>query len=310
MTISNSVITNNTAAGGAGGIGNANGGTVTVTNSTITSNTANDGDGGGIANQPAGSSLTVAGSTIDGNTASGAGGGIFIDSTTTATVANSTISENSADGSGGGLLNAGTATIANVTVSGNSGFNGGGINNTGTATVTNVTVSGNDAAQFGGGLDGLGTETLVNSIVAGNTGAVGDDLADVIEVTTTSLIGVPAGKTLADILDPAGLADNGGPTLTIALVAAAGNPAVDTATSAACAAAPVNGVDQRGFPRPSACDMGAYEIQPTPAPSLPNAAVAMPPSRGSWTALGIAVLLIGALGVLAVANVGVVRRRG
>jgi hypothetical protein len=55
--------------------------------------------------------------------------------------------------------------------------------------------------------------------------------------------------------------------------------------------------------------MGAYEIQPTPAPSLPNAAVAGPATTGSWTALGFAVLLIGALGVLAVANLRVVRRR-
>jgi hypothetical protein len=67
----------------------------------------------------------------------------------------------------------------------------------------------------------------------------------------------------------AALAGNGGPTLTHALVP--GSPAIDVAPSADCAAPPVNGVDQRGFPRnfdgdgvPSAneCDAGSFEFQP------------------------------------------------
>ena len=78
----------------------------------------------------------------------------------------------------------------------------------------------------------------------------------------TSVIGVPAGMTLADILVPAGLADNGGPTQTIALALVAGNPAIDTG-SATCVEAPVSLLDQRGMsrlPGPS-CDIGAYEAQ-------------------------------------------------
>jgi hypothetical protein len=123
---------------------------------------------------------------------------------------------------------------------------------------------------------------------------------------TTSLIGVPSGLTLADILDPAGLADNGGPTSTIALVQGAANPAIDTATSAVCAAAPVNAVDQRGLPRPAACDIGAFEIQPP----LPDAAMATPSPLGSWAASGFAALLLGSLAVLAFVNVrGTARRR-
>jgi hypothetical protein len=69
---------------------------------------------------------------------------------------------------------------------------------------------------------------------------------------------------------PAGLANNGGPTQTIALLD--GSPAIDAIPLADCAdqASPLNPVitDQRSFPRPDAgkafCDIGAYEVQDTP----------------------------------------------
>jgi len=66
---------------------------------------------------------------------------------------------------------------------------------------------------------------------------------------------VPVGKTLADILVPAGLAANGGPTQTHALLA--GSPAID-AGSPDC---PPPFFDQRGIVRPqgAACDIGAFE---------------------------------------------------
>jgi hypothetical protein len=57
-----------------------------------------------------------------------------------------------------------------------------------------------------------------------------------------------------------GLADNGGPTPTLAL--AAGSPAIDAGDDVVCAADPVNGLDQRGVVRPQGthCDIGAYEL--------------------------------------------------
>jgi hypothetical protein len=69
------------------------------------------------------------------------------------------------------------------------------------------------------------------------------------------------------------LADNGGPTLTVALLA--GSPAINSGNNAVCASPPVNGVDQRGVARPigTACDVGAFEsplgnsVTPTPTPS-------------------------------------------
>jgi hypothetical protein len=51
------------------------------------------------------------------------------------------------------------------------------------------------------------------------------------------------------------LADNGGPTLTHALLP--GSPAIDTAETAACPA-----TDQRGIVRDAACDIGSYEFVP------------------------------------------------
>ena len=51
------------------------------------------------------------------------------------------------------------------------------------------------------------------------------------------------------------LADNGGPTLTHALLP--GSPAINAGNNAVC---PVT--DQRGVARDAACDVGAYEFVP------------------------------------------------
>ena len=110
---------------------------------------------------------------------------------------------------------------------------------------------------------------LRNTIVAGNVGPTGPDIVANTLTKTASIVGIPKGLTLADILDPAGLADNGGPTQTIALVDAIDNPALEFGDPAICAAKPVGGVDQRGEPRPAgACDIGAFEL-PTPVTRSP-----------------------------------------
>jgi hypothetical protein len=132
--------------------------------------------------------------------------------------------------------------------------------------ILNSTISGNSAAAVGGlYIDPHGTSTIRNSVIAGNEGVFNtDDLFDGEGTATigNSIVGIPAGLTLADILDPAGLADNGGPTQTIALTDAPTNPAIDNGHAATCAAAPVSGLDQRGQPRTPPCDIGAYELQP------------------------------------------------
>src|SRR5579872_2753474 len=97
------------------------GGALTVTNSTISGNEAAGGPGGGIWN--AGGTLIVTKSTISGNTTVGSGGGIENDGT--AIVTDSTISGNIAGtyGDGGGIDNGGIMTITGSTIAGNTGTN-------------------------------------------------------------------------------------------------------------------------------------------------------------------------------------------
>ena len=130
----------------------------------------------------------------------------------------------------------------------------------------NSTITANTSGGAGGGINNKnlsGPVLLTNTIVAGNTLLATGAASEVVGLRTVvaSSIGVPMGLTLADILS-GGLADHGGPTKTIALTDSPTNPALDTGDAAACAAAPVSGLDQRGLPRTPPCDRGAYELQP------------------------------------------------
>jgi hypothetical protein len=125
----------------------------------------------------------------------------------------------------------------------------------------NATVSGNTADRRGGGIDASDLRTR-NSIIAGNGASTSPDVVGAPTSRVASIVGVPAGSTLGEILDPAGLGDHGGPTLTIALSGTADNPALGGGDPAICAAAPIGGIDQRGIVRGSACDIGAYERAP------------------------------------------------
>ena len=88
------------------------------------------------------------------------------------------------------------------------------------------------------------------------------DVSGTVTIQLATIVGIPVGLTLADILDPDGLQDNGGPTKTIALTDSPTNPARHKGDAATCVAAPVNGLDQRGLPRTPPCDIGTYELQP------------------------------------------------
>jgi len=87
------------------------------------------------------------------------------------------------------------------------------------------------------------------------------------------------------------LANNGGPTQTIALEP--GSPAIDAGDQSVCAAPPVNSLDQRGYVRPGAgvsrCSIGAYEYNaqppgPTPTPCTGNCATPSPTLTPTATA--------------------------
>jgi hypothetical protein len=299
LTVSDSVISGNSALGGSyfngnsgGGVFNSDNGSLTVNYSTISGNSASaGGSGGGIFN--INGSLTVSDSVISANSTSyGGGGGGIENYYGTLTVNYSTISGNSGSG-GAGIWNLGTLTLNGSTISGNTG---GGIYNgyPGTLTVSDSTIANNTAA-FGGGVDNGGARfTINNSTVAGNsatysgggiyTNIIGDTLAPrntIIAGNTApyagpdvygnlgsqghNLIGNPqdmTGWVASDLLhvNPmlGPLADNGGPTLTRALLP--GSPAIDAGDNTA---APM--WDQRGAPFHrivnGVIDIGAYELQ-------------------------------------------------
>jgi predicted outer membrane repeat protein len=243
-----------------GGISTVSG-TINVNHSTFSGNSAGV-HGGGIYDFSG--SVTVSNSIFINNDATrGGGGGIFNDQGSL-TVSNSSFSGNSARSGGGILNNEGSAAVSNSTFSGNSTtINGGGIySKDGPMTVSNSTISGNRS----GGIYSDAFVTLRNTIVANNTssGSTGNCTshisADSHNLASDGTCGGATQKSSAELnLGP--LADNGGPTQTIALLP--GSAAIDAGDDAVCVAAPVNNLDQRGIARPqgAACDVGAFEVE-------------------------------------------------
>jgi predicted outer membrane repeat protein len=126
-------------------------------------------------------SATLDGFTITAGYANGAspydsGAGMF-NSSSSPTLANVTFSGNSAL-NGGGMYNTSGSnpTLANITFSGNSAYEyGGGLFNTSGShpTLTNVTFSGNSAAVSGGGMYNAGNPALTNVTFSGNSAPSG-----------------------------------------------------------------------------------------------------------------------------------------
>jgi len=255
-------VINCTFSGNHGAIStDANAVLTTVTNSTFSGNSGNH--DGAIANDGSGP-LTVTNSTFTGNSS-----GPAISNIGTLTITGSTFSGNS-----GGAISAGagTLTVINSTFSGNTGTysQAGAISNGGTLTVINCTFSGNTGygSTHSSSLGNYVTLTLTNTIVANNTkgpncsGTIIDGGHNIDDGTTCGFSTANASlNTTNPLLDPAGLASNGGPTQTIALQA--GSPAIDAGDETVCSAPPVNDLDQRGYGRPGMgatnCAIGAYE---------------------------------------------------
>jgi CSLREA domain-containing protein/fimbrial isopeptide formation D2 family protein len=256
-TISGLTINNGNTLGNGGNIDGAgvlNGGTLTLSNVTVSGSTST-GSGGGVNNS---GTLTVTGSTISGNT-SPAGSGIFT-SGGTLTVTNSTFSGNSSDG----VSNlSSTISITNSTFSGNTVR--GITNNSGTVNIGNTIV----ANTPGGGADVAGAFTSQGHNLIGNKGASTG--------FTNGLNGDVVGSS-GSVTDPrlGPLANNGGPTLTHALLA--GSMALDGGDNALVANPPFSGAapfnDQRGagFLRirdaadantTQTVDIGAFEADPS-----------------------------------------------
>ena len=266
-------ITGNSASGAGGGLDIEPGGTATAYYSTLSGNSATT--GGGIDNN---GSLSLAISTIESNTAGGSGGGVGNEYGGTLTLTNSTLIGNQAGGSGGGLSNASAASLTNATIATNTGTNAGGVLNTGTLVAINATIAENSVSStgIGGGLYAqAGDAKLFNSIVASNTAGTSkaSNVAGSLALTSANNLfgtGGSGGLTTFDnnlinvaIPNLGPLANNGGPTETIALLA--GSPAIDHGSNAIPGMS-IPTTDQRGALRGPAgldagttVDIGAYE---------------------------------------------------
>nr|WP_161501586.1 cadherin-like domain-containing protein [Rhodopirellula sp. SM50] len=231
VTLSDVVMTNN--LGSLGGAIRNDSGTLTLTDVTIDNNTATA-DGGGIYNDGV---ATLFGVTISNNIGQSNAGGVWNSGTSSNfTATNTTLSGNSTPGNGGGIYNAKNMTLQNVTVTDNSASSGSGVHETGgaaTTTIRNSIVAGNlSSADASGAFASLGNNLIEN--VGTSSGWIGSDYTGI----------APALGALAD---------NGGPTLTHALLF--GSRGIDEGSNTG---APTT--DQRGTARDATVDIGAYEF--------------------------------------------------
>jgi hypothetical protein len=274
LWVSNSTFSNNTASGsqnyGYGG-GICNSGALVVSDSIFVSNSAlssRDGPGGGGAIYNEGGTLTISGSTFSNNSAGAGGGGAICSPNGVLTVNNCTFCYNSvsAGGDGGAISSGGTLTVLNSSVSINTA-SGSGENGLGEDAGGGIYTSNNPSFVV----------TLDGDIVAGNVntfaGTVPDDIGGVVGLTSSdNLIGTggsgglldavngnQVGASIADVgLAP--LADNGGPTPTMAI--GLGSLAIGRGYTETIAT-----TDQRGVARPigQPSDVGAFQYSVSPA---------------------------------------------
>ncbi|MEM0988807.1 MAG: hypothetical protein AAGK00_07985 [Pseudomonadota bacterium] len=327
LFIENSVVESNVAGFLGGGIAASTRAT-TLLNSTVQNNTA--GAGGGLSS--AGGAVRVLYSSISGNRAENTAGGGITNNTGQIILIGSVLNGNLAQASGGGIRTAGDVTAINSTISGNTvaggGSYAGGIRGD-ALTLIQSTVTGNSVNGEATALFSVTNDiSLTNSIMLGNRGSseiATDDGTGAFTSTGVNIVGsnllsgdtevgtVTAEEVFDDVEELGNgtgvyggvLADNGGSTQTVALLADASNPALDagdddaalsTALSEASLGIDLNGdgdtndtidsiddfaFDQRGngFDRQAdipfvggddTVDLGAFELQSSVAddPSL------------------------------------------
>ena len=189
--------------------------------------------------------LTLTGTTFSNNTGGEHAGSIFLGQLSEAFITNCTFGNNRVSGNAGGLFNgAAIAHLKNCTFSGNDADYGPAIFKGQSATVTlqnTLFVANTTANQYSATSCHEAMTDLGGNMQWPPTKASGKDDQPCV-----------AGIAFADpLLQP--LAENGGFSPTFAL--GAGSPAIGYASD--CPA-----TDQRGLPRGSTCDSGAYEHQP------------------------------------------------
>lgn len=292
ITLRNSVVVSNSAAGGGGIAAIGNTGGITVVNSTIFNNTAAQ-SGGGILAGPF-NVVNLVNSTVSGNNSVGHGGGLYTQSG--ATIINSTVTNNRADsatggsGKGGGMyFDSGLVFLRNTIVARN-------FNDASPSTTPDDIFDLNNSLQntcaFNLIGDGTGQAKIINGV---NGNQVGTTLA-------------PINPMLAP------LANNGGPTPTHAtMITSTAVDRGDDCVISTCTPAVPGGAlttDQRGtgFPRQQngnlnpdiVVDIGAYE-RAAPSASAGHISGQITDSNGAPVA-GAAVRLNGSQNRLTVTD--------
>jgi hypothetical protein len=260
VTIATSVISGNSVWGGiTRGVGISAAGDVIVNASTISRNAwfTLSGHGGGIY---AGGNVTVDSSTISGNG--------LLEGAFDRGVGYGVSAGGAGAGFGGGIHAKGSVTVSFSTVTGNSASSGGGIwSYSGPVVIKHSIVAGNTGFDTTPDLrPGMGPLSVEASLIGNNQGDHRGTPLTEAPVGMPDAKGNLIGGPILGIIDPmlAPLADNGGPTLTHALLS--GSSAINAGDLSA--AAGVGGVpefDQRGKPFGRVVngriDIGAVEYQ-------------------------------------------------
>jgi CSLREA domain-containing protein len=280
LTVTNCTFTSNSGTAGSSGGGISNSGTASVSGCTFANNTVAS-NGAGISNSSTGN-LTITNCTFTNGSAASDGGGLDSDGTLTAT--GCTFANNTAGSEGGAIDNHGSAPkVLNCTFAGNTAQSrGGAINASGALQLVNCTLTGNrvtSSSGSGGGVLATAPAQLFNTVVAGNfrgpaPGTTANDIGGTVDAGSAfNLIGTGGSGGLSNgsggnqvgVSNPGlgGLASNGGPTQTVALLP--GSPAIDRGGNANVTAGET---DQRGFTRivNGTVDIGAFEVQLTTTP--------------------------------------------
>jgi CSLREA domain-containing protein len=259
--ISHCVFMGNSAANG-GAMNNATAGTLTITNSVLANNSASS-VGGALQNFST-STMHLINTAITGNScgASTTGGGAM-QGNGAITMTNVTMSGNSSLASGGGIFYNGTGlTMTNTTIAGNTAAtNAGGLHKgttTNNANIRNSIIAGNtggtspDAVSV---FNSLGNNII--GVVGTSTGWIASDLQN--QNPLLSPLGSYGGGGFSHALLTGSPAINAGQDCVKDLSCATNNPPVAVAA------------DQRGASRADTADIGAFEVASSYVAVLPSA---------------------------------------